>query len=98
MNGIDSVLARLREYLDHFLQPLVSQTRGFLKDTQAILHILQNVEVSEDLYIFTLDVISLYTNIPQQKGLEAVKWAFQSYNSVEEEQVEFILSCTEFAL
>lgn len=41
VNGIDSVSARLGQYIDFFLQPLVTKTPAFLKDTKHIIQILE---------------------------------------------------------
>lgn len=40
VNSIDSVTARLGQYIDYFLKPLVSTTTAYLKDTKHAIHIL----------------------------------------------------------
>lgn len=44
ISGIDSVTARIGQYVDEFLQPLVTATPSHLKDTTQVLKILTEFE------------------------------------------------------
>ena len=61
------------EYIDHYLCPLATSHPSYLKDTGDFLHKISQVKVPDDVLLITLDVDSLYTNIDNQAGLEAVK-------------------------
>lgn len=41
VNGIDSVTSRIGQYLDHFMQSSVQNTKAFLKDTTSFLQKLK---------------------------------------------------------
>ena len=49
------------------LESYVKDTTDFIKKIEATDH------VSDDSYLVSLDVCSLYTNIPHMEGIEAVK-------------------------
>jgi hypothetical protein len=63
---------RILEFVDYFLQLLVRQTRSYIKD---ITHFLPKITsfgpIPPGSLLVTLDVTSLYTNIPHLEG----KWA-----------------------
>lgn len=43
INGIDSVTSRIGRYIDHFLQPLVSKTPSYLKESMQAINILNQI-------------------------------------------------------
>ena len=52
----------------------------YVKDTNHALSILNNFSFPDDCadkLLFTMDIVSLYTNIPHQKGLQAIKHFLQ---------------------
>lgn len=62
ISSLDSVTSHIGKYIDGFLQPLVSKTPSFLKDS------------SQENYIMaTADVASLYTIISHHNVFEAVE-------------------------
>jgi len=50
-----------------------------LTNTEHLVYKLENHAVSKDAYLFTLDVSSLYTNIPIPQGIQVVKQFFDRY-------------------
>ena len=64
------------EYIDHFLAPLAKQHKSYLKDTNDFINKIAEIEAKEGAFIATIDVDSLYTNIDNTNGLEAVKQIF----------------------
>lgn len=65
ISGINSLYARVGEYLDLFLQPLAANGKYFLKDSKDTIASLQNVQVGDATILVPVDVESLYTNIKQ---------------------------------
>lgn len=65
------------EYLDHYLQKSVTQTRAYLKDTKNLLQLLQDIDLSGkgEVFLVTADVASLYTIINHDDALLALNWA-----------------------
>jgi hypothetical protein len=61
------------KFIDSFLQPIVSQQPYILKNSEELLAALNNVTVKENSILFSLDVKSLFTNIPLAKGIGVVQ-------------------------
>ncbi|XP_053553083.1 cytoskeleton-associated protein 5-A-like, partial [Bombina bombina] len=71
---------RLATYLDKILQPLVRNTASFLLDSTSMIQLLlQQSEVDKELILVTLDVTSLYTVIPHEEGIRAVRNHLHNY-------------------
>ena len=56
---------RVSAFLDHIIKPLVPTTPSYIKDSSHIIALL------ECPLLVTIDVSSLYTNIPQDEGTDA---------------------------
>ena len=62
------------EFVDHFLNPTTFSLPSYIKDTTHLLQKLNNIGTLPDNAILaTLDVESLYTNIPNTYGIRAAK-------------------------
>ena len=73
---------RISEYLDHHLNPLVSQIRSFVKYTNHLLSRLSEQEnVPKGALLCTVDVVGLYHTIPQREGSEAIREALDRSES-----------------
>ena len=58
----------------NFLRPEVTKLKSYVQDTLDFIKKIESVNhVSDDSYLVSLDVRSLYTNIPHKEGIEAVK-------------------------
>lgn len=58
--GIGSLLERLGEWVDQYLQHLVTRLPGYIKDTASILKHINEVQWAEHFLWVTLDVKSLF--------------------------------------
>ena len=67
---------RISQFVDFYLQPTVKDLPSYIKDTAHFLQKLQKIhKLPNDTILATMDVASLYTNIPNTQGLEAVRQA-----------------------
>ena len=74
ISSITCLTSRISEFVDDYLQPEVKKLKSYVKDTTDFIKKIEAVDhVSDDSYLVSLDVRSLYTNIPHKEGLEAVK-------------------------
>ena len=65
---------RISQFVDFFLQPGVKNIRSYIKDTTHFLSVLSSIgNLTHDTILVTLDVSSLYTNIPNVEGIEACR-------------------------
>ena len=66
---------RISSFLDHIIKPLVSTTPSYIKDTP---HLLESTHIPSNAILVTIDVSSLYTNIPQDEGTESCLEAIEA--------------------
>ena len=63
---------RISQFVDHFLNPTNKLLPSFVRDTTHFLKLLsEQGELPIDAILVTMDVSSLYTNIPNDEGLRA---------------------------
>ena len=89
------------KYVDHHIKPLANTHPTFLQDTPHYLRELNQLNESEGVkdtdLLVTIDVSSLYTNIDQTEGLEAVKEALEERNE-KKVPTNFIISLLQITL
>ncbi len=88
----------LSTYLDYLLSPVSTKHPSYIKDTNDFLNKLKEQTVHPDSYLITLDVESLYTNIDNKDGLEAVREVLNQYpdrSRPDEELLELLSICLE---
>ena len=70
VSSVSSPTEKISAFVDEFLKSMAQELPSYIKDT---IHFLQKIdkvgEISEDTYMVTLDVKSLYTNIDNEEGL-----------------------------
>ena len=64
---------------DHHLQPPVREIPLYVKYTNDFINKINNFPVSPNSLLGTMDVKSLHTNIPINKGIASVKKKFDHY-------------------
>ena len=81
LSGCGSPTEKLLSYLDHYLRPIVEESASYIKDTTHFLQQIFEIHTSipPNSWLVTLDVKSLYTNIPQEEGIEACLKAILNY-------------------
>ena len=69
----------ISRFVDYHLNPLVKKIPSYIKDTSDFLLKLERLtDLPPDPILVTLDVKSLYTNIPHDEGIVACKLALDS--------------------
>ena len=68
-------------FVDSLLQPIAKQQTSYLKDTTDFINFLENTKVTENAILVSMDETSLYTNIPQEKGITTVCNAYERFHS-----------------
>lgn len=83
VNGIQSDGARMGQYLDYRLQPLVQKTRAYLRDNKHLIQLLEEIKMKEGPCILaTADVNSLYKIIGHQEATKATQWPLKYLSEV----------------
>ena len=67
----------ISSYLDKIMAPIVKSLPSYIKDSQHALEIFCDFNfLGEDQLIFTMDISSLYTVIPNSEGLQELRYFF----------------------
>ena len=80
VSSINCHTANISRNVDYHLQPIMKQIPSYVKDLNDFINRINAVKsVPKNSYLVTMDVRSLYTNIPNAEGISAVKRAFDNY-------------------
>ena len=80
----ESHTERISAFVDHFIAPIVKQGRSYVRDTGDFLRKIGELEsLTGNEILTTLDVSSLYTNIPNDEGCEATYHALLKNRGVD---------------
>ena len=69
---------RLSNLIDILLRPITKRVKSYLRDTTDFLNHLPSA-VPENTLLASFDVESLYSNIPHELGIEAIKYWLRKY-------------------
>ena len=64
--------------IDLILQPYAMAGTSYIKDTTDFILKVTELNLDKDEWMFTMDVSSLYTNIPHTEGIDVVKTTIQN--------------------
>lgn len=96
--AMESVTSYFSIYIDQFLQPLAQNLPSYVRDSIHLLDMLANYTWEPSYMWLSLDVCSLYTSIPHDVGLSAVKHFLEEDSNMNPRQAQFILEATEYCL
>ena len=73
ISGCGGPTVKLSQYADHLLKPLLKHIPSYVQDTTDFLSRIfsLNQDLPDNIILITLDVKSLYTNIPNDQGIQA---------------------------
>ena len=99
VSGPKSVTGGLSKLLEKLLTPLVGQLNSYIKDERDFLRKFPK-SIEEDSYIICCDVVSLYTSIPNDLGIQAIEYWVDQLRSLIPSRFtkEFILEGISFVL
>ncbi|XP_068739308.1 uncharacterized protein [Montipora capricornis] len=72
ISGCEGPTERISSFVDHLLQPIAKTQKSYLKDTTDLLNFIEKTKVAKDTTLVSMDVTSLYTNIPQEEGIAEI--------------------------
>ena len=79
ISGCDGPTEKLSAFIDKLLQPIAQKQQSYLKDTTDFINYLEKIKVPKNAILVSIDVTSLYTNIPQEEGIETVCRAYDMF-------------------
>ena len=81
ISGCDGPTERISSFVDTLLQPIAQKQQSFIKDTTDFITFIEKTKIGKDTILVSMDVSSLYTNIPQEEGTEIVCKAYDSFHN-----------------
>ena len=81
MAGNDRPTEGISSIVDSLLQPIAKSQKSYLKDTTDFVNFIERRNLPEDAFLVSLDVASLYTNIPQEEGIDTVCNVCKAYQT-----------------
>ena len=90
---------RLSNMIDIILRPMTKHVKSYIRDTTDFLNSLPE-QTDEETILVSFDVESLYSNIPHDLGLRAIKYFLNKYPFEIDDRFsdDFILQAIEFIL
>lgn len=98
VSGIGSLTENISAYVDHFIKSAVVALPSFVRDSIDFIDKLKKFEVKSNILLATLDVQSLYTNIPHDGGISALKHFLAVSQSNSKPSVGCILDLADIVL
>ena len=74
ISSVECHSSHISKYVDYHLQPKVVKLKSFTKDSTDTVNKISNIKdvvTKEDIFVI-MDVRSLYTNIPNEEGIQTV--------------------------
>ncbi len=71
VSSINSITENISQFVDIWLQPVMRNLPSFIKDTTEFINLIENTPFPMDCILASIDVSSLYTNIPHLDGKTA---------------------------
>ena len=79
ISGCDGPTERISAFVDHLIQPIAQKQASYLKDTTDFLNFIEKTKLPKSTILVSMDVTSLYTNIPQEEGITTVCGAYEEF-------------------
>jgi len=100
VSSIGSPKERISALVDENLQPFVQNLPSYIKDTRDFLTKLSVINLPSHIetILVTVDVESLYTNIPHEGGLKAAKHFLNTRPTQSKPSTDFLTTLIHFIL
>ena len=80
ISGCSGPTEQISAFVDHLFQPIVQLQASYLKDTTDFIYFIERIKLPKSAILVSMDVTSLYTNIPQREGITTVCHAYEEFH------------------
>ena len=80
ISGCNGPTERISAFVDTLLQPISTSQTSYLKDSTDFINFIEKTKMGKRTFLVTMDVTSLYTNIPQEEGITTVCNAYENFH------------------
>ena len=70
VSSVNSVTEHISQFVDHWLQPHVKKLPSYIQDTSEFMRLIKSTVIPATGVLVSIDVSSLYTNIPHTEGIQ----------------------------
>ena len=88
---------KISSFVDHILKPHVVALPSHVKDTTHFINLLATLDIPDNHILMTIDVSSLYTNVPHNGGIEACR-KYLSTQTTEEPPTWLVVNLLRYIL
>ena len=81
ISGCDGPTERISSFVDTLFQPIAHKQKSFIKDTTDFISFIEKTKIGKDTILVSMYVSSLYTNIPQEEGMDIACKAYDSFHN-----------------
>ena len=100
-SGCGSMYENVSKYVEHFIKEAGTSHPTYLQDTPDFLRYIEGInmqgQLPENALLLTMDVVGLFTNIPEKDGTDAVREALEE-ETRNEVNTEFIVRLLQLIL
>ena len=79
ISGCDGPKEQISAFVDRLIQPIAKQD-SYLKDTTDFLNFIESTKLPKNIVLVSVDVTSLYTNIPHEEGVTTICHAYEDFH------------------
>ena len=72
VSGCGGPTEKISQLIDLHLKPHVPQIKSYIKDSGHLISLLESTPIPNDCILVTIDIKSLYLNIPHSDGITAI--------------------------
>ena len=72
VSSCNSITEPISQFVDKWLQTYVHKLPSYLKDSTQFINLLESLTLPHDCFLASIDISSLYTNIPHSEGVQSV--------------------------
>jgi hypothetical protein len=72
VSSCNSITEPISQFVDKWLQNYVHKLPSYLKDSTQFINLIESQTLPHDCFLASIDVSSLYTNIPHSEGVQSV--------------------------
>ena len=72
---------RISAFVDENIKGAIPSINSYIRDTTDFIRKIESIKIPENCILVTFDVTFLYTNIPNDEGIEAVRKCLEKYKS-----------------
>ena len=81
ISGCDSPTDKISSFVDTLLQPITQKQQSFIKDTTDFINFIEKTKIGKDTILVSMDVSSLYTNMPHEEGMNIVCEVYAKFHN-----------------